>query len=62
MKLAPDDTAPRIRVFRVLLRGECGWYEDGSLTLQPNESLRTERARIETCENRPCRLRPTIAD
>lgn len=61
MTCTPDDTAPEWRAFRVLLRGENGWYQDGTLNLRPHESLNLERCRIEAYEHCACRLVPAPA-
>ena len=51
-----SDNTTEWRVYRVLLLGENGWFEDGLVTLKPGESPSDMRERIARVEGRPCRL------
>ena len=54
--MTESDTSADYRVFRVLLHGDVGWFEQGIVTLAPGESVKTERGIIAKDENLPCRL------
>ena len=50
------DRSPQWRAFRAELKGENGWFDDGRMSIEPQESLRAVKKQIERETQLPCRF------